>query len=375
MKKYKGLAVLTAVLAMQAVAVTAADFDLSGLDKAARTSGSRSIMFQRGGVAEDAATLQAEREAAEAQEKARQEAEAKQKKAAVFRPYNLFGKGLKIAATINGEMISNKDLQERANLFALTTGLAINAKNKKMVADKVLQNTIDEKIKLQEAEKYGVSVSDKEVREAYRNFEKANGVPAGKFADVLKEYHVSRDVFMMQIKANLLWNKLIARRSGAQISVSEREVQDEYARIKKDMNTAKYMVSEIVIPRKDGEHIGELVEILQNDPRFELYAAQFSQSASAPSGGKLGWVAQGQLPAPLDKAVRGLKEGQISGAIPYRADFYIFRMDKIYNPQRDKQEMPSEDEVRKFIENRKADELANKYIRDLRNRAVVEKKF
>ena len=68
MKKYKGLAVLTAVLTMQAVAVAAADFDLSGLDKAARTSGSRSIMFQRGGAAEDAAALQAEREAAEAQE-------------------------------------------------------------------------------------------------------------------------------------------------------------------------------------------------------------------------------------------------------------------------------------------------------------------
>ena len=37
--------------------------------------------------------------------------------------------------------------------------------------------------------------------------------------------------------------------------------------------------------------------------------------------------------------------------------------------------MPDEDEVRTFIQNRKTDEMANKYIRDLRNRAVVEKKF
>lgn len=91
------------------------------------------------------------------------------------------------------------------------------------------------------------------------------------------------------------------------------------------MNTPKYMISEIVIKRKDGEHIGELVEILQKDPRFELYAAQFSQSASAPSGGKLGWVAAGQLAAPLDKVVRSLKEGQVSQAVPYRADYYIFK--------------------------------------------------
>lgn len=147
-----------------------------------------------------------------------------------------------------------------------------------MVSDKVLQNTVDEKIKIQEAEKQGIHVSDKEIKEAYRNFEKSNGVPAGKFANVLKEYQVSRDVFMTQIKANLLWNKLVANRMGRGADVSEREVKDEYARIKKDMNTPKYMVSEIVIKRKDGEHIGELVEILQKDPRFELYAAQFRRA-------------------------------------------------------------------------------------------------
>lgn len=374
MRTGKRTAILSMVLMMQAATGGAADLDLSGLDKAVRSSGSNSIMFQRDNPAAEEETAQA-RAAEEAREKAQKEQEEQKKKAAVFRPYNLFGNGWKIAATINGEMISNKDLQERANLFALTTGLSINAKNKKMVADKVLQNTVDEKIKLQEADKYGIKVSDKEIREAYRNFEKANGVPAGKFANVLKEYHVSRDVFLTQIRANLSWNKLVASRMGHNVAVSEREVKDEYARIQKDLNTSKYMVSEIVIPRKDGEHIGELVDILQNDPRFELYAAQFSQSASAPSGGKLGWVAPGQLPEPLDRAVRRLKEGQVSNAIPYRADFYIFRLDKIYNPKRDKQEMPSEDEVRTFIENRKAEEMANKYIRDLRNRAVVERKF
>ncbi len=350
----------------------AADLDMSTLDRELRSSSSKSIMFRRNNADDE----QMMRERAEEEARERMEREAKLKReAVVFRPYNLFGNGLKIVATVNGEMLSNKDLQERANLFALTTGIHINDKNKKMVAEKVLQNTVDEKIKFQEAEKQGVGVTDKEIKQAYRNFEKSNSVPAGKFAAVLKEYHVSKDVFMNQIKANLLWNKLVNRKQGQGIYISEREIAEELERIKKDMNTPKYMVSEIVIKRKDGEHIGELVDILQKDPRFELYAAQFSQSASAPSGGKLGWVAPGQLAAPLDKAVRALKEGEISKAVPYRADYYIFRMDKIYNPAKDKQNLPTEDEVRKFIEERKTGELANKYIRDLRNRAVVEKKF
>jgi peptidyl-prolyl cis-trans isomerase SurA len=162
---------------------------------------------------------------------------------------------------------------------------------------------------------------------------------------------------------------------GGNIDVSTREVEDEFVRIKKDMDTPKYMVSEIVIKRKDAEHIDELVEILQKDPRFELYAMQFSQSASAPSGGKLGWVSPGQLADPLDRVIRGLKAGQVSKAVAYRSDYYIFKMDKIYNPKANKRDMPTEDEVRNFIKNRKSDEMANKYIRDLRNRAVVERKF
>jgi len=366
MKNWKWSLIIALVLT--AFQAGAADVDMSQLDREVRSSGSKSIMFRRGNEI-DQERLQREQD--EARARAEKESQLK-KEQAVFRPYNLYGNGLKIAATINGEMVSNKDLQERANLFALTTGIQVNAKNKKMVMDKVMQNIIDEKVKIQEAAKQNIHVSDEEIKEAYHNFERSNGIPAGKFQNVLREYRVSRGTFMNQIKANLAWNKLISRRMGANVDVSVREVEDELARIKKDMDRPKYMVSEIVIKKKDADHIDELVEILKND---ELYAVQFSQAASAPSGGKLGWVSPGQLAAPLDKAIRNLKKGQVSDAILYRSDYYIFKMEKIYNPKKDKKDMPTEDDVRTFIKNRKTDALANKYIRDLRNRAVVEKKF
>ena len=355
-------------------AAYAAELDLSDIDRDARSSGSKSIMFRKGQNSEAEEQARREQEEAEKKAKAEQESKIKQERRA-FRPYNLFGRGLKVAATVNGEMISNKDLQERANLFVLTTGMQVNEKNRKLVSEKVMQNVIDEKIKLQEAQKQNVSVSDIELKEAYRNFERSNGVPPGKFQAVLKEYQVSMNVFMTQIKTNLMWNKLVNRRMGPNVDVSVKEVEDEFVRIKKDMNTPKFMVSEIVIKKKDAAHIDELEEILQKDPRFELYAVQFSQAASAPSGGKLGWVSPGQLPKPLDNVIKTLKEGQVSKAIAYRTDYYILRMDKIYDPKTNKQDTPTEDEVRNFIKNRKTDEMANKYIRDLRNRAVVERKF
>ena len=361
-------------LAMFFVAVSAGAVDFEGLDRAVKNNKSKSIMFRRNQMSDAEIEARREQERRAKEEEAQAQAMMK-KEAPVFRQYDLFGDGLSIVATINGEMVSNKDLQERANLFSLTSGILINDKNKDMVINKVMQNVIDEKVKIQEADKMGIKVSDAEIREAYVNFEKSNGLPSGKFLDVLKEYKVSKDVFMTQIKANLLWNKLVHSKASRSVGVSDRELDDEFKRIKKDMKTNKYMVSEIVISRKDAKHIDELVEILQTDSRFELYAVQFSQSASAPSGGKLGWVVAGQLAKPLDDVIKTMKEGQVSKAILHRNDYYILKLDKKYVPGKKEQELPSDDEVRAFIKNRKADELANKYIRDLRNKAIVEKKF
>ena len=134
------------------------------------------------------------------------------------------------------------------------------------------------------------------------------------------------------------------------------------------------MISEIVIDKKDAKDLNQLVENLRHDPRFELYAMQFSQSPSAANGGRLGWVGKGKLPSVLENAVLKMKDGDVSDPIAYGKDFYIFRLEKIFNPTIDKTETPSRKEVRSFLENKKLEEYSNRYIKNLRSRALIEKK-
>ena len=256
----------------------------------------------------------------------------------------------------------------------MTTGIPYNRQTKLLIINKVMQNTIDEKLKAQEAARSQIEIGEKEIDNAVGVFCQNNGISRSRLSQMLKDSGVSPEVFREQLKTDLAWIRVVHRGTMGE-TITQPEIEEALAIAKRDMSKPKFMLSEIVISAKDAKHISQLAENLRQDPRFELYAAQFSQSPSSSSGGKLGWVAAGQLAAPLDKVVRSLKEGQVSQAVPYRADYYIFKMDKIYNPARDKQKMPDEDEVRTFIQNRKTDEMANKYIRDLRNRAVVEKKF
>lgn len=288
-------------------------------------------------------------------------------------PIRLFGPGdVKIIAVVNGEMISSTDIEERAKAFVMNTRIPFNAETKKMIIAKVIQSAIDEKLKLQEAERQGIEISDKEIDASIQNFEQNNKIPAGHLKSLLAKEGVSMKVFREQMKSDLAWIRVIRRQLMAAGNITDKEIEESINQSAKDMMTPKYMVSEIVIKKENAKNLGDLVANLRRDPRFELYAAQFSESPSASNGGNLGWLNKGQLAEPLDNKVLAMKEGEVSDPIQIGNEFYILKLVQVYNPKRDKPKLPSKEEMKKFMENKKMEEISAKHLHNVRQRAVIE---
>ena len=284
-------------------------------------------------------------------------------------PIRLFGPGdVKIIAVVNGEMISSTDIEERAKAFVMNTRIPFNAETKKMIIAKVIQSAIDEKLKLQEAERQGIEISDKEIDASIQNFEQNNKIPAGQLKSLLAKEGVSMKVFREQMKSDLAWIRVIRRQLMAAGNITDKEIEESINQSAKDMMTPKYMVSEIVIKKENAKNLDDLVANLRRDPRFELYAAQFSESPSASNGGNLGWLNKGQLAEPLDNKVLAMKEGEVSDPIQIGNEFYILKLVQVYNPKRDKPKLPSKEEMKKFMENKKMEE----HLHNVRQRAVIE---
>ena len=381
--------------------VWAQDVDVHGIDSETRSQpNTNSLMFRRNAEqyrmlsdeqkaeiekqreearkqAEEYARKRAEYEryVAEMEARKRAEEEAARQRAEELKPITLFGNKLKIYALVNGEVITSSDMQSRINAFILTTGIPYNAKTKSMITSRVLQGAIDEKLKIQEAKKNNIRVTQHEIKKAVQDFEKANGMKPGQLRQVLAEGNVRMNVWTSQLESDIAWKKLISNKVMGRVSVSEADISRAYDDIKKDMSTAKKLVSEIVIPKKDAKDLNQLAEVLRNDPRFELYAMQFSQSPSAANGGHLGWVTKGQLPDVLEKALANMKEGGVSSPIAYGNDYYILKLEKIFNPERDAKSLPGKNEVRAYLQNKKLEEYSIKYMKDLRNKALIEKKI
>lgn len=373
----------------------AADINLKEMDAASRMNQpkSSSIMFKRNAemyqqlTDEQKAELERrreenrkqmeayERQKAEYEARIKAQQEAERRRAEELKPITLYDKKLKIYALVNGDVITSSDMQSRINAFIMTTGIPYNAKSKATIINKVLQGAIDEKLKIQEAKKNKITISPQEIARAVKEFEKSNNMQPGQLKTVLQKANVRMGVWTKQIEADLAWKKLVSQKGYGRISVGENEINRALDDVKKDMKTPKYMVSEIVINKKDAKDIKELSELLRQDPRFELYAMQFSQSPSAANGGHLGWVTKGKLPSTLENAILKLKDGDVSNPVAYGNDFYIFKMEKVFNPQTDAKSLPDRKQIRAYLENKRLEELSDKYIKELRNRALIEKKI
>lgn len=278
----------------------------------------------------------------------------------------------KIAIIVNGEIITAEDINDRIRAFSFNTRIPLNSETVDMIKDRVVQNTIDEKIKVQEAKKEGIIITDREVDEAIESFVGSNGISSEDFYKDLRKENVSLETFRDQMKSDLSWLRLVRKKTAGEIEPSQKEINRTIDQIKKDFLSERYMLSEIIISKKTAKNLNDLVYNLRNDPRFQLYAMQFSEAPSSSTGGSLGWVNKDKLYPQLQKALQKMKDGDVSEPIEVGDDYYIIKLDKKHDPIKDKITIPNEKEVKNMIEGKRLEEFAGNYLNKLRQKAIIE---
>lgn len=279
---------------------------------------------------------------------------------------------VKIVAIVNDEIISTEDIDNRINAFIMTTQIPMNDETKGMIYQKVLTATIDEKLKVQEAKRNNINVTDEDINASIVNFAETNKIPLEKVPALLRKNGISERAFREQMASDIAWLRLIRQKNRTSDMITEQDINSELERAKKDFATPKLMISEIMIKQEKAKDLNNLVETLKKDPRFELYAFRFSDSPTASNGGKLGWVNKESLPEPIAQAVKTMNVNDISYPIKVGNDYYIIKVEQSFDPSKDKVNMPTREDIKRFLENQKIDILATQYIQNLRQKAVIE---
>lgn len=231
-------------------------------------------------------------------------------------------KQLGIAAVVNDEVITFYDLQKRAMLIMGTSGMKDDEQTRSRLLPQVLRALIDEKLKMQEAAKNDIEVTDAEIDKAIDFVAKQNKVTVEQLKKKVEETGLGMDALKDQIRPEIAWMSLIGRKLGHNIMVSPEEVDDIIAKLEEDKDKPKRLVSEIFLPVENPAEEGKIREIasqmieqIKKGVSFAAMARQFSQSPTAANGGDMEWVFSGQLEQELEDALDDMDVGQVAGPI------------------------------------------------------------
>ncbi len=237
---------------------------------------------------------------------------------------------VRVVARVNDDAITDFDLSQRIQFAIKTTGLQDTPDVRQRMASQVLRQMIDERLQIQNAKRLGLPTSDAEVQQRLSEIERGAGMNPGQFRLFLQSIGVPYDIAAQQFEAQLAWGKIVRRRVRPLVEVSEAEIDDALARLRANIGKTESRVAEIFVPVDRTEGVDEakrnadrIVDQLKRGAPFAAVAQQFSQGASAQTGGDIGWVLPGSLDPALDAAIGKLQPRQFSDPVRSPGGWHI----------------------------------------------------
>ena len=275
---------------------------------------------------------------------------------------------VKIAALINGEIISTEDISDQIDIFMVSSPIPFNADTQEMITRRVLAQAVELKLKKKKKKKEGISVSEEEINQQLNQWAKKNNTTLS----ALKNRGINKAALAANVKAELAWIKLIRKKYYQTGSLTQKEINETIEEVTKDMSVKKYQVLEIFIKKENATGIEQLVEKLREDSRFELYAARFSEAPSAANGGNLGWINSGKMLSALEMRLSKMSPGEVSDAILIGNGYYILKLLQVFDPAQNPDFTPNQEEIKVLLENQKMEAISKKLLQNLKQKAIIE---
>ena len=246
-----------------------------------------------------------------------------------------------VAAVVNDDLVSRKDVRERVRLLIAQLQLSDTPDVRKQLIQKAVHDLINEQLKSQVMEERGISVSDADVQAAKQQMEKQHGLAKGALDAMLQKHGLRKQVLERQVRVDVGWARYAHGVLRQQIVVDEREVDAFLDSRRESLKHPQRLLAEIVLPVLDPKEESktralaqQLFEQMRQGASFQILARQFSASATAAVGGDLGWVKKGSLPRAVENALKEMKPGTLSVPIRTANGYSLILLRDVRSPQR-----------------------------------------
>ena len=276
-----------------------------------------------------------------------------------------------VVVLVNGEPITSLDIEQRTKLMFLTT-------QKHAKRDEVINELIDEKVKLKEGKKFGVDPGSSDVEQSYAGMAQRMRLSPEQLSKSLESQGVRPETLKARLKADMVWGSLVRGRFSQSLQVSEKDVAAavrEKGDEKLEVEAFEYKMQPVVliVPRGSSMSVFEQrkKEAEQLRERVQSCADANSYFKSMPNAAVRELVTK--TSADIPEALRGLLDKtQIGHLTPPEVTKQGVEMVALCERNKTKVDTPKKKEVRDKMFVEKYEAKSKSYLQDARRAAMIE---
>lgn len=276
-----------------------------------------------------------------------------------------------VVALVNGEPITAMDITQRTKLILVSTRQTASRQQ-------VLDELIDEKLKLQVAKRYKLEITDAEVDAAFNNIATRAGNNPQQFAQALQAQGITPEAVKSRIRADMGWGQIVRGKFSSRFQIRERDILDKVQSLQKGEGPPvgyEYTLRPIllIIPRGAGEQ-----EIAARQREAEGLRTRFQ---NCDDGIRLArglkdvavrdpvYRTSGDLSAGMREILEKTPEGGLTAPEVTRQGIELFALCR---KRETTSELPGKREVRETMMNERFVAQGKAYLKELRAGAMIE---
>lgn len=290
-----------------------------------------------------------------------------------------------IVAKVNADVITLGTLEKKVAKLLLQkeySGSVDQELIKNDLMKAVLEGLIIEKLKIHEAKKIGMVVSDEDIQKKLDEIYKTNNITYEQFKSMLENDGSSLDAYKELISDQIYISRIVQMQLSATTPVGEKSARNYYRKNKKDFFvSAKIELSQIMLVKDKGSSskeiqllkikADEIFQFIKDGDKFSNLARKFSDDVTAHSGGKIGVVSRGAMLPELENAAFDLREGEVSRLVETVNGFHIIKCDS-FIPGHAKDYKSVRPEIERILSFRSREKKYEKWIKGLKEKAFIQ---
>jgi len=282
-----------------------------------------------------------------------------------------------VIALVNGKAITKYEHDERMRpVYEQTRGRTLTTDEISQIATlrkQILDQMIDDILIQQDAERYKLKISDTEVNDQVKEFLAKRQLSEEEFKKQLTLQGMTRKDFERNMRRDMIKHQLIGGLVTSKVVVTDSEVEQRYNERKAEFSKDS-MVQLALILVPTGQAAQDLkAQIESGKISFAEAANKFSQGPGVGSGGDIGYIAWKDLAPEWNKALVGLKPGQISEPVHVQEFAGLLEVVSL----KEGEELPLDavrEQIFQSLHEAKFEKVFQEYMQKLREKAVIEYK-